>query len=286
MPRLRTTGGRRAPRREPSPSPPRGDGRGVGDVSIDGVVDIDISDVESSESEQAGGHSDIVDIPIDDVESDDAEMRAEVAARAGGYSVIDIPIDDIESASDAADKPGTRKARRATQPISPIHGKHGNSGEAGLAVANVPVEDVCTRRARRATQPIRPIHGKHGNSGEAGLAVANGLVEDVGAYPPAKTDTSSGDSEPSKGTTGTATAQSCQREVIRGRSYPGQRTESVPPGQLYDERGNPHRQSRGKYPRLQLDPEVWGSLTDRTPDTTWIDCVRARRGLQPEDEDE
>ena len=83
-----------------------------------------------------------------------------------------------------------------------------------------------------------------------------------------------------------AAAAAARSGIIMRRSYPGQRTESVPPAQLHDERGNPHRQSREKNPRLQLDPEVWDSLTDRTPDTEWIDCARARRGPQPEDEDE
>ena len=93
MPRLRTSAGRRAPRRQPSPSPPRG--RGVGDASIDGVVDMDISDVESSESEEAGGNREIIDIPIDDVDSDEADRRATVAALSVG--IVDIPIEDIES---------------------------------------------------------------------------------------------------------------------------------------------------------------------------------------------
>ena len=69
-----------------------------------------------------------------------------------------------------------------------------------------------------------------------------------------------------------AAAAAARSGIIMRRSYPGQRTESVPPAQLHDERGNPHRQSRGPgtNPRLQLlqqlDPEV-------TPE--WIDdCVR------------
>ena len=137
MPRLRTSAGRRAPRRQPSPSPPRG--RGVGGASIDGVVDMDISDVESSESEEAGGNGDIVDIPIDDVDSDEADRRAALATRADVYSVIDIPIPDVESSSDAGDTKARRGARPRVRrrPVGPPQEKRGvtslmpPSGDAG-----------------------------------------------------------------------------------------------------------------------------------------------------------
>ena len=117
---------------------------------------VDANDIDVGVS----GVDDVVDVDVSDVDGSDAEMRPEpeFAARAGGNSVIDVPIDDIGSASDAADKPGTRKARRATQPISPIHGRHGNSGEAGPAVADVPVEDVGAEgRPRRRCVRRRPV---------------------------------------------------------------------------------------------------------------------------------
>ena len=185
MPRLRTsTAGRRAPKRVRSESrspqrrrPARLRVRAASaacpvDDAKD-AADVDISDV-----------SDVADVQICDVDESDVEHRSEraLAAAVSGTSVVDdvpiddivdAPVDDIGSVSDATDELADQRARRATQPRIATLPRRGDKWEEGVAVANVPVEDVgvegrprrrCVRRAptslpekdRRATGLLPP----------------------------------------------------------------------------------------------------------------------------------